>query len=208
MARECAAMSSRRKTEAPARARQPQLRTALLEDTRVSCALRGERFEFSSRLDGVLQMLRLALVSDAFGAQVAYRLGSTLRARRVPLLPRLLQRIAIASAAIYIGEDVRLQPGVYIVHGQVVLQGAVEVGRRTVISPAVTVASGAGEGERITIAPGVSLGTGSRVLGDLTIGPRAHIGAGSVVLSDVPAGTTVVGIPARPTKAADGLAQG
>lgn len=177
--------------------RQPALRRALLEDTRVTSALRGERHQFRSRLDLLIAMLRLAAVSDAFGAQIAYRIGATLRDRGVPVLPRLLGRIAIASAAIYIGDDVRLQPGVYIVHGQVVLQGTIDVGHGTVLSPAVTIASGPGEGEGIRIAPGVSVGTGARVLGDLEIGAKARIGAGSVVLSDVPAGATAVGVPAH-----------
>ena len=42
------------------------------------------------------------------------------------------------------------------------------------------------------------IGAGAAVLGPFTVGQGARIGANAVVLKDVPAGTTVVGIPARP----------
>ena len=46
----------------------------------------------------------------------------------------------------------------------------------------------------------VDVGAGAKVLGDVTIGANARIGANAVVLSDVAEGSTVVGIPARPTE--------
>ena len=48
------------------RARHPPLREALLADARITARYRGERHEFRSRADAALQMLRLALVSDAY----------------------------------------------------------------------------------------------------------------------------------------------
>ncbi len=171
---------------------------SLLADARATAAFRGERHEFRSRLDAALQMARLALVSDAFGGQALYRLGSTLRRRRIPLLPALLRRLAIAGAAIYIDERALVHPGLYVVHGQIVIEGPAVIHPRVVIAPAVTVGMG-DDGRAPVIGPGVSLGTGARVLGGVTIGARARIGAGSVVLEDVPAGATAVGIPARIT---------
>jgi serine acetyltransferase len=41
------------------------------------------------------------------------------------------------------------------------------------------------------------IGTGAQVLQYLRIGKGATVGAGAVVTSDIPAGTTVVGVPAR-----------
>jgi UDP-2-acetamido-3-amino-2,3-dideoxy-glucuronate N-acetyltransferase len=48
------------------------------------------------------------------------------------------------------------------------------------------------------IEDGASIGSGATILGGVTIGTNALVGAGAVVTRDVPAGTTVVGNPARP----------
>jgi serine O-acetyltransferase len=171
------------------------LAATLRADASAAAAFRGERHEFRSRLDAVGQMLRLAAVSDAFLGQAFYRLGAGLRRRRVPVLPEILRRLAIASAAIYIDERAILHPGVYVVHGQIVVEGPVVIHPGVAISPAVTIATEAPE-DRIVIGRGASLGTGSRVLGAVTVGARARVGAGAVVLDDVPEGATAAGIPA------------
>ena len=182
----------------PSRARpsRPGLRAAVLADARCTAAFRGERHEFHSRLDAAAQILRLAVVSDAFLGQALYRAKASMQARRVPVLPRLLHRLAIAAAGIYIGDEAVVHPGIYIVHGQVVIDGPAEVLPGVVISPAVTVAADS-SGRAPTIGRSASLGTGSRVLGHLTVGARARIGANAVVLEDVPERATAVGIPAR-----------
>ena len=81
---------------------------------------RGERHEFRSGLDTVGQILRLAWVSDAFLAQALYRVKARLQALGVPVLPRLAHRLAMVLAQVSIGDPVVMQPGIYIVHGQVV----------------------------------------------------------------------------------------
>jgi len=50
-----------------------------------------------------------------------------------------------------------------------------------------------------TISDGAIIGSGAQVLGPITLGKRSRVGANAVVTRDVPAGTTVVGIPARAT---------
>jgi serine O-acetyltransferase len=177
-------------------ARHPGLRQALLADAQITAQLRGERHQFRSRIDAGLQALRLMWVSDAFLAQALYRLKARLQALGVPVLPRLAHRLAMAIAQVSIGDPVIVHPGVYIVHGQVVMDGLVEVHSGTVIAPWVTLGLRGGDVVGPTIEEGVSIGTGAKVIGRVRVGAGAQIGANAVVLEDVPAGTTVVGIPA------------
>jgi UDP-2-acetamido-3-amino-2,3-dideoxy-glucuronate N-acetyltransferase len=53
---------------------------------------------------------------------------------------------------------------------------------------------------RTVVCRRASIGSGAVVLSGLTIGENAIVGAGAVVTRDVPAGTVVVGAPARPTR--------
>lgn len=180
------------------RARHPGLREALLADAKVTARFRGERYEFRSRPDAGLQMLRLALVSDAFLAQALYRLKAALQARGVPIVPRIAHRLAMFWAQVSIGDPVVVHPGVYIVHGQVVADGLVEIHSGVTIAPFVTIGLRAGDVRGATIEANVSIGTGAKLIGNVRIGAGAHIGANAVVVDDVVAGTTVVGAPARP----------
>jgi serine O-acetyltransferase len=180
------------------RARHPRLRTALAEDARITALYRGERHEFRSRLDLALQLLRLAGVSDAFLAQACYRLKARLQGLGVPVLPRLAHRVAMVSAQVSIGDPVVVHPGVYILHGQVVVDGLVEIHPGVTIAPFVTIGLRAGDPRGATVERDVSIGTGAKIVGPVRIGAGARIGANAVVVDDVPAGATVVGAPARP----------
>lgn len=180
------------------RARHPPLRAALVADARMTALHRGERHEFRSRADTAGQILRLAWVSDAFAAQALYRAKARLQALGVPILPRLAHRLAIAIAQVSIGDPVVIAPGLYIVHGQFVADGLVEIGPGAVIAPFVTIGLRAGDVQGATIEANVSLGTGAKVIGAVRIGVGAQVGANAVVVDDVPAGAAVSGAPARP----------
>ncbi|MGI8557187.1 MAG: serine O-acetyltransferase [Solirubrobacteraceae bacterium] len=179
------------------RARHPRLGEALAADARVTARYRGERHEFRSRLDLVLQILRLTWVSDAFLAQALYRLKARLQALGVPVLPRIAHRLAIVTAQVSIGDPVVMHPGVYIIHGQIVVDGLVEIHSGAVIAPWVTIGLRGGDVRGATIHAGAHIGTGAKVIGAVQIGAGAQVGANAVVVDDVPAGATVVGAPAR-----------
>jgi serine O-acetyltransferase len=186
---------------AAVRARHPRLREALVADARVTAQHRVERHEFRSRADTLFQILRLMWVSDAFLAHALYRLKARLQALGVPVLPRLAHKTAMQIAQISIGDPVVMEPGVYIVHGQVVIDGIVEIERGAVISPFVTIGLRAGDLDGPKIGRGVAIGTGAKVLGNIRVGAEARIGANAVVVHDVPEGATVTGIPAKATPA-------
>jgi serine O-acetyltransferase len=102
------------------------------------------------------------------------------------------------AAQVSIGDPVLMHPGVYIVHGQVVADGLVEIHSGAVLRPWITIGLIGGGVEGPTIGPGARIGTGAKVLGHVTVGKNAQVGANAVVLEDVAPGTTVVGAPAKP----------
>jgi serine O-acetyltransferase len=183
--------------KAAIRQRHPGFTEAVLADARITADRRGDRAEFRSPVDALLQVARLALVSDAFLGQICYRAKAALQRRGVPVLPRLLHRLAMMTAQLSIGDPVVLEPGVYFAHGQVVIDGVVVVGSGTAIAPFAVIGLVVGTIFGPTIGRNVRIGTGAKLLGTLQVGDGAVIGANAVVLSDVPAGGTAVGVPAR-----------
>ena len=179
------------------KAAQPRFRKAVLADARLTAERRLERSTFTSPLDAIVQVVRLAVQSDAFLAQVCYRGKVALQVRGIPVLPRILHRLAMATAQVSIGDPVIVEPGFYLPHGQVVIDGLVTIGSRTAISPWVTIGLIAGTIDGPTIGRGVRIGTGAKILGAVTVGADARVGANAVVLIDVPAGATAVGVPAH-----------
>jgi serine O-acetyltransferase len=187
---------SRHHPLAEIRARHPTLWKALVADARTTAAYRGERFQFRSHADELWQVLRLMVVTDAFLAQACYRLKARLQALGVPVLPRLAHRAAMLLAQVAIGDPVVVAPGLYLLHGQVVIDGFTEIGPNVLIAPWVTIGLIEGSFEGPIIASNVSIGTGAKVLGRVRVGPGARVGANAVVVHDVPSRSTVTGIPA------------
>jgi sugar O-acyltransferase (sialic acid O-acetyltransferase NeuD family) len=71
------------------------------------------------------------------------------------------------------------------------------VGHDAVLDEFVTVFPGANVSGSVHLEAGVTVGSAAVVLQGLTVGEEAFVGAGAVVTRDVPAGTVVVGNPAR-----------
>ncbi len=180
------------------RAEHPRFFDALIADARTTAAYRAERFEFRGRVDALIQALRLMWVSDAFAAHALYRAKARMQGLGIPILPRIAHRLAMMIGQVCIGDPVVMQPGVYIAHGQVVIDGLVDIHRGVVIFPWVTIGLRGGNFVGPKILDGVHIGTGAKVIGPVTVGKGARLGANSVVVADVAPHTTVVGVPARP----------
>jgi serine O-acetyltransferase len=176
---------------------QPSLRAAVRADVAITLRCRGEGRELAGRWDVVREIVRLSWVTDAFFAQFCYRVRTALAVRRVPVLPLVLHRLSMTLGQICIGDPVVIGPGLYIAHGQVVVDGITRLGHDTILFPWTTIGLRAGDWNGPTIGDGVTIGTGSRIIGPVRIGDGAQIGANAVVIDDVPNGSTVVGVPAR-----------
>jgi len=180
-----------------ARRRHPRFVHAVVQDARITAAYRAERFEFRSRWDALAQALRLAAVSDAFLGQVLYRAKASMQDAGVPVLPRIAHRLAMAIAQVCIGDPVVIGPGLYLPHGQVVIDGVTELGANVTVRPWVTIGLRDGDFNGPKIGANVQIGTGAKVIGPIVVGDGAQIGANAVVLADVPRRRVAVGVPAR-----------
>jgi serine O-acetyltransferase len=179
------------------RAKHPRFLEAVLEDARVTASYRGERAKFRSRMDSAVQVLRLMLVTDALLAQAAYRLKARMQALGIPVLPWMAHRVAMMTAQISIEDTVVVHPGVFIPHGQVIVEGFTEIRKGAILSPWATVGLIGNSAAGPTIGPLAFIGNGAMVLGHVKVGKGARVSANAVVLNDVPDNTTVVGQPAR-----------
>lgn len=177
----------------------PPFWEAVKKDTHVVSFHRGEYFESADASPWYIayRALRLMWVSDAFFAQVAYRARMRLRARGVPVIPRLLHKLSMMTSQVSIDEMVVIHPGVNIAHGQVVIGGLSEIKSGCVISPWVSIGLQAGNLKGPTIHENVFIGSGAKLLGEFEVGAGAVIGSQAMVNRDVPAGATVGGIPAK-----------
>lgn len=175
----------------------PRFWEAVRADTEVTARFRGEHHEFRSDLDAAVQALRLAWITDSFFAQCCYRAKVACRRAGIPLLPAVFHRLAIVTGQISIGDLAVIRPGVYVPHGQVVIDGLTLVEEGAVLRPFVTLGLRDGHIFGPVIGARARIGTGAKVFGPVTVGARANIGANAVVRADVPEGATAVGVPAR-----------
>jgi sugar O-acyltransferase (sialic acid O-acetyltransferase NeuD family) len=115
----------------------------------------------------------------------------------------LIHPSAAVSCRAAIGNGSCIGPGC-AVSGQVEigahawLGSHVVIGHDCVLGAGVTVAPSATLAGGVTLGAQAYVGTGAMLRPGITVGEGALIGMGAVVLRDVPAGTVVVGNPARP----------
>jgi serine O-acetyltransferase len=179
------------------RTKTPRFVEAVVADAKLFSARRGERDQFRGRFDAAFRTFRLFWISNAFLGQACYRAQARLDSLGVPVLPRLMHRLAMITGQVCVGRSVIVHPGVVIAHGQVVIDGFAEIHRGVCVLPSVTIGLRHGDVRGPTIERNVRVGAGAKVLGRITVGHDAVVGANAVVIDDVPAGATVEGVPAR-----------
>jgi serine O-acetyltransferase len=147
--------------------------------------------------------LEVLLCYPGLHALIWHRAAHAMWRRRLYLFARMFSHIGRFLTGIEIHPGATIGRRLVIDHGMSVVIGeTAEIGDDCYLYHEVTLGgTSLHQGKRHpTIGNNVIIGAGAKVLGAIIIGDNARIGSNAVVLEPVPAGTTVVGIPARPVE--------
>ncbi|HTW27456.1 MAG TPA: serine O-acetyltransferase [Acetobacteraceae bacterium] len=145
--------------------------------------------------------LEVLLCYPGLHALIWHRAAHGLWRARLRLPARVVSHLGRFLTGIEIHPGAKIGRRLVIDHGMgVVIGETAEIGDDVYLYHQVTLGGTSSErGKRHpTLGDNVIVGAGAKILGAITIGDGARVGANAVVVQAVPAGTTVVGIPARP----------
>ncbi len=145
--------------------------------------------------------LEVVLSYPGVHAVWAYRIAHRWwRAPGLRLPARLLSQFARFLTGVEIHPGARIGRRLFIDHGMgVVIGETAVVGDDCMLYHGVTLGGRSSRREKRhpTLGARVTVGANATILGPVTIGAGSSVGAGAVVVKDAPAGSILVGIPAR-----------
>ena len=155
----------------------------------------ADRDEVSPRV-----MAALLVRYPALRAMAWFRFATAAQALSIRGAPGWTQRRLLRLYGIELVPGAEIGGGFYIAHPVGCVLVAESIGANVTVIGQVTFGV-RGDGRWPTIADDAWIGAGARVLGGITLGERARVGANAVVIEPVAPDDTVVGVPARSTKA-------
>jgi len=149
--------------------------------------------------------LEVIFCYPGFHAIVFYSLSSCAWRNGLKLLGRFISHLGRILTGIEIHPAATVGDRLFIDHGMGVVIGATtEIGNDVTLYQGVTLGGTSlkrGIKRHPTLEDGVIVGAGAKVLGPIIIGKNARVGSNAVVVTNVDAETTVVGVPAKVTRA-------
>src|ERR1700676_3714896 len=128
-----------------------------------------------------------------------YRLARRLHLKKIPMLPRVIQRLSVLLFHCYLPYSAEIGEGFEVGYWGVgiVVHPRVKIGRNVFIAQGVTIGGRNEMPEVPQIGDNVFISAGAKVLGNVIIGNGSVIGANAVVIRSVPPRCIAVGVPAR-----------
>ncbi|MDK2046963.1 serine O-acetyltransferase [Aliarcobacter butzleri] len=137
-----------------------------------------------------------------------YRFANYLHKKKVPLLPRILQRLIYILYNAHIPCEADIGEGTLLGYGGmgIVIHTNAKIGKNCMILQQVTIGTAVPFFDMNNLHPvpiiedNVYIASGAKILGGITIGEGSVIGANSVVTKDIPRNSLVLGIPGKVIK--------
>jgi serine O-acetyltransferase len=141
-------------------------------------------------------MIRI-MMSDGTSANILYRIMRWFAEHNLAIIAYAFQWLNKFLNGCVIGINADFDKGFVIMHPVgIIINSKVKGGKNITLESGVVI--GDEKGESPTFGKNIFIGSGAKVIGKLTVENDVKIGANAVLTKSAPAGSTMLGIPAKP----------